>query len=153
MIIKNCFFPRTGKKSLKKLGAQFVLGVLIFARPMPVPSPLLEKSPEDVREELAGFPEASIDAVMRFREAGSVETLTQVVLRVIEYYLPRDKQRSLASLPESTRLFDELGADSLLLAEVAFKLEELFGIPIDLQSGTPPETLGDLLGFLREKLG
>lgn len=119
---------------------------------MPVPSPLLEKSPEDVREELAGFPEATIESVMRFRDSGDAETLTEVVLLVIEYYLPRDKQRQLSGLPESTRLFDELGADSLLLAEVAFKLEELFGVPIDLQTGTPPETLGDLLGFMREKL-
>ncbi|MFT4549669.1 MAG: acyl carrier protein [Pseudoalteromonas tetraodonis] len=121
--------------------------------PMSVPASLLEKSPEDVREELAGFPDSTIDAVLSFREEGNVDSLTKVVLLVIEYYLPRDKQQSLGGLPESTRLFDELGADSLLLAEVAFKLEELFGMPIDLQSGTPPETLGDLLGFLREKLG
>ena len=120
---------------------------------MPVPPPLLEKSPDDVREELAGFPDETIDAVLRFREDGEVETLKGVVLLVIEYYLPREKQQPLAELPEETRLFDELGADSLLLAEVAFKLEELFGVPIDLQSGEPPETLGDLLGFLREKLG
>jgi acyl carrier protein len=125
----------------------------IFAPDMSVPPPLLEKSPESVREELAGFPEATIEAVMRFREDGEVESLSDVVLLVIEYYLPRDKQQSLADLPESTKLFGELGADSLLLAEVAFKLEELFGIPIDLQSGTPLETLGDLLGLLREKLG
>jgi len=140
-------------KSLSNLDAQFFLTVLIFARVMPVPPPLLEKSSEDIREELAGFPDETIDSVMRFRENGEVETLGEVVLRVIEYYLPREKQQSLLELPETTRLFDELGADSLLLAEVAFKLEELFGVPIDLQSGQPPETLGDLLGFLREKLG
>jgi acyl carrier protein len=119
---------------------------------MSVPSQLLEKSTDAVREELAGFPDETVEAVMRFREAGDVATLTDVVLRVIEYYLPRDKQQHLAGLPESTRLFDELGADSLLLAEVAFKLEELFGIPIDLQTGTPPETLGDLIDLLRTKL-
>lgn len=120
---------------------------------MPVPPPLLEKSTDDLREELAGFPDATIDAVLQFREDGEINSLNSVVLLVIEYYLPREKQQSLAALPESTKLFDELGADSLLLAEVAFKLEELFGMPIDLQSGNPPETLGDLLGFLREKLG
>lgn len=120
---------------------------------MPVPPPLLEKSVDVVREELAGFPDETVDMVMRFREDGEVESLTLMVLLVIEYYLPRDKKQSLAELPESTKLFDELGADSLLMAEVAFKLEELLGTPIDLQSGNPPETLGDLLGILREKLG
>lgn len=120
---------------------------------MPVPPPLLEKSADDVREELVGFPDETIDAVMRFRENGEVETLNEVVLRVIEYYLPRERQQHLAEMPESTRLFEELGADSLLLAEVAFKLEELCGTPIDLQSSNPPETLGDLLRFVREKLG
>ncbi len=120
---------------------------------MPVPQPLLEKSAEEVREELVGFPDETIDAVMRFREDGELASLNDLVLRVIEYYLPPEKQQPLAELPETTRLFDELGADSLLLAEVAFKLEELCGMPIDLQSGEPPETLGDLLGHLREKLG
>ena len=120
---------------------------------MPVPPPLLEKSTEEVRDELVGFPDETIDAVMRFREDGKLESLNDLVLRVIEYYLPREKQQPLAGMPETTRLFDELGADSLLLAEVAFKLEELCGMPIDLQSGEPPETLGDLLGLLREKLG
>jgi len=119
---------------------------------MSVPAPLVQKSSAEIQEELAGFPDAAIDAVMRFRADGEVGTLTEVVLRVIEYYLPRDKQVSLLGMPESTKLFDELGADSLLLAEVAFKLEELFGIPIDLNSGAPPETLGDLIGFLRERL-
>jgi acyl carrier protein len=119
---------------------------------MSVPAPLVEKSPEEIQEELAGFPDATIDAVMRFREDGEVDTLTELVLRVIEYYLPRDKKLSLIGMPETTRLFDELGADSLLLAEVAFKLEELFGIPIDLQSGAPAETLGDLMGYLRQRL-
>ncbi len=113
---------------------------------MSVPAALVEKSSEEIREELAGFPEPTIDAVMRFREKGNADTLTEIVLRVIEYYLPRDKQSSLVGMPDSTRLFDELGADSLLMAEVAFKLEELFGIPIDLQSGAPAETLGDLMG-------
>jgi acyl carrier protein len=120
---------------------------------MPVPAPLLEKSPDDIREELAGFPQATIDAVLRFREVGGVGALGDVILLVIEDYLPREKQQPLAGLPESTRLSDELGADSLLLAEVAFKLEELFGVPVELQSGTPPATLGDLLAFLRERLG
>lgn len=120
---------------------------------MPVPSPLLEKSADDVREELAGFPDEAVEAVMRFREGGSLEALNEVVLRVIEYYLPREKQRSLVGLPESTKLFDELGADSLLMAEVTFKLEELFGLPIDMQAGAePPETLGDLLSILRGRL-
>ena len=120
---------------------------------MPVPPPLLEKSSDDVREELAGFPEETIDAVLRFRENGEIDTLSEVVLKVIEYYLPRDKQQSLADMPEETRLFDELGADSLLLAEVTFKLGDVFGVSIEMENASPPETLGELLGVLREKLG
>jgi len=119
---------------------------------MSVPATLVEKSSDEIREELAGFPEPTIDAVMRFREDGNAEALTEMVLRVIEYYLPRDKKVSLVGMPHSTRLFDELGADSLLMAEVAFKLEELLGIPIDLQAGPPAETLGDLIALLGQRL-
>lgn len=113
---------------------------------------LAEKSPEEIQEELLGFPDATIDAVMRFRNDGGVEALTEVVLRVMEYYLPRDRLVSLQDLPESTHLADDLGADSLLIAEVGFKLEELLGVGIDLQSGTPVETLGDLIAILRQRL-
>ena len=120
---------------------------------MPVPQPLLEKSTEEVREELVGFPDETIDAVMRFREDGGLDSLNDVVLRVIEYYLPRDSEKRLSEMPETTLLVDDLGADSLLLAEVAFKLEELCGLPIDLQTGEPPQTLGDLLEIVRNKLG
>ncbi|MGI9243286.1 MAG: acyl carrier protein [Verrucomicrobiales bacterium] len=119
---------------------------------MSAPAALAEKSPEEIREELLGFPETTIDAVMRFRSDGGIETLTEVVLRVIEYYLPRDKQVALLDLPASTHLSDDLGADSLLIAEVGFKLEELLGVGVDLQAGTPVETLGDLIAILRQRL-
>ena len=54
--------------------------MLIFARVMPVPPPLLEKSVDVVREELAGFPDETVDIVMQFRDDGEVETLTKMVL-------------------------------------------------------------------------
>ena len=38
---------------------------------MPVPSRLLEKSPDVIRAELTGFPAAAVESALRFRELGA----------------------------------------------------------------------------------
>ena len=120
---------------------------------MPVPPRLLEKSPDAIRAELAGFPPAAVGAVLRFREAGDDASLGALVLAMLAFYRPKTHTAALGSLPPETRFREELGIDSLTLTEMVFKLDELLGVPIELREVAHVQTLGELQEFLRGKLG
>jgi acyl carrier protein len=111
------------------------------------------KSEAQLRQELRGFPEAATSAVFALREDPSLESLRLAVRRVLAFYLPRPKGRSLDELPAETRLREELGVDSLTMAEAAFKLDELLGVEIGTRDAAAIRTLGELEAFLADRLG
>ena len=119
---------------------------------MPVPPRLLEKSPDVIRAELAGFPAAAVGAVLRFREDGAAASLGALVLAMLAFYRPKTHTGALDALPPETRFREELGIDTLTLTEMVFKLDELLGVPIELREVAHVQTLGELQEFLREKL-
>lgn len=59
--------------------------------------------------------------------------LRQRVLTSIGTLLPGILKRDLPALPESTRLFDELGLSSAKTLELVFALEEALEIQIDIE--------------------
>jgi len=120
---------------------------------MAAPKKLQEKSPEEIRGELIGFPAPAVDAALAFRETGAIEPLEELVLGVVEFYLPQRRAHPLRGLPPTTRFVEDLGVDSLTLAELAFKLDGLFGVPIETREVAQLRTLGELSAFLRRKLG
>ena len=83
---------------------------------MPVPPPLFEKSTDEVREELAGFPDETIDAVMRFREDGELESLNEVVVGAA---WPDQKER-FRRLKESVLLIQQLFREDFVSYEGEF---------------------------------
>lgn len=115
---------------------------------------LQDKSPEQIREELRGFPESAILAVLRFRETPSPAALDAAMRAVLAFFLPgaRSASPSLDDLPHHARLREDIGADSLTLAEAAFKLDELLGVPIETREMAAVSTLGDLHAYLLGKL-
>src|SRR5689334_9455564 len=87
----------------------------------------------ELRASLAGFPTEAVDAVLAWHDAPSSARLDAALRAVIEFYLPTACRRSLAGLPATTRLREDLGVDSLTLAEMAFKCDELFGVSTELR--------------------
>jgi acyl carrier protein len=71
---------------------------------------------------------------------------------MIEFHLPNGAAKPPAQLKDSLRLNQDLGLDSLALTEMAFKLDDLFGIPIETREVMGVETVRDLKSFLRRKL-
>lgn len=113
---------------------------------------LQEKSPEQIREELRGFPEPAILAVLHFRETPSKAALDAATRGVLAFFLPSGRAACLEQLPDQARLREDIGADSLTLAEAAFKLDELLGVPIETREMAAVSTLGDLRAYLVGKL-
>ena len=120
---------------------------------MPAPLHLTEKTPDLIRADLAGFPAAAVDAALRFREDGAPGSLEAMVLGMLAYYRPSNRTEPLDAMPPETRFREELGIDSLTLAEMVFKLDELLGVPIEMHEVAQVQTLGELQTFLRQKLG
>ncbi len=120
---------------------------------MTTPGPLSGKTPETLRSELHGFPLAAISAVLAFRETPSPAALDQAMRAILEFYLPSRLRRPLDTVPAETRLREDLGVDSLTLAEATFKLDDLFGVAIETREAAGIETLGGLHAFLCGKMG
>jgi acyl carrier protein len=121
--------------------------------PMAQSQSLREKSEEQVRDQLRGFPPEAVGAVLRLRENFAAGDLDAALRYILAYYLPKARACSLENVPPETRLREDLGVDSLTMAEAAFKLDELLGVVIETRETADVRTVGDLQGLLRAKLG
>jgi acyl carrier protein len=115
-------------------------------------SSFFEKSAETLRHDLRGFPEWGVQAVLDFQASRSVADFSAAVLGVLEFYLPKAVEKNLRDLPDSTRLREDLGVDSLSMTEAAFKLEEVFDLAIDTSELIGVDTLGDMRQYFTRKL-
>jgi acyl carrier protein len=119
---------------------------------MPGPLFFFEKSPDQIRVELAGFPAEAVDAALRFRGERRFADLDDAVTASMRLYVPRGSPFPYNTLSAQTRLREDLGIDSLSLTEMVFKFDELLGVPIETREAAHIQTVGQLHEFLRAKL-
>jgi acyl carrier protein len=105
-----------------------------------------------VDDSLRGLPPMTVKAVQRLRHLPSRDALNHAVRLVLEFYLPSAERRSLSDAPGTTRLREDLGVDSLTLAEAVFKWDDLFGTSIETREAAGLKTLEELEVFLAEKM-
>ena len=89
-------------------------------------------------------------AFARFRATGNVSDVQTVVLAMIREYLPKP---SGAPIRDEQRLVEDLGYDSLAVAEVVFAIEDLLGLRIGTSEIAQIHTVGSLKQFIARKLG
>ena len=104
----------------------------------------------DPAEKLARFPLEVRDAYRRYRESGSLADVHIVVLAVLRNHMPK---RTEVELTDSMRLIEDLGFDSLAVAETVFFIEDLFQVRIETQELMTLRTVGELREFIATKLG
>lgn len=124
---------------------------------VPGPAPVAGmsgKSAAQITEELLGFPPDCVAAALRFREGGDFADFCAMLPGMIAFHLPRSAAaRMPAELNDGLRLKEDLGLDSLALTEMAFKLDDLFGIAIETRDVAGLGTIGELKAFLQRRLG
>ena len=99
---------------------------------------------------LARFPESVRRAHERFLESGDTEALDTVILGIVFDHLPASRRANAESAPEdSARLIEDLGFDSLALAEIVFMIEDLYRVAISNDELMNLATIGDLRAFVR----
>jgi acyl carrier protein len=87
---------------------------------------------------------ATYEAAREFRRSGNVELLPVLMHGIIERYVERERRGKLVNAPDSLRLVEDLGLDSLTLMEIVVLAEEILPISIDNEDMCHLRTLGDV---------
>ena len=143
---------QSGRHFARELTVSYACSLLVSLHLGHRPEGLARRTEAEIREELRGFPPPAIDAVVSLKSGTDPASLRACLLSVLEFYLPQAARRSLADVPDSARLREDLALDSLALAEAAFKLDEVLGIPVETREVGNLATVGDLHAFFCARL-
>jgi acyl carrier protein len=103
-------------------------------------------------EKLRRLPPGALENFRKFRATGDEAALTALIFAVLYDFLPQKAKGSTMSWPDSARLIEDLGFDSLAIAETVFFFEDLFRISISNEEILQVRTVGELRAFVQKKL-
>ena len=106
----------------------------------------------DLPQPLVRFPAEVRDAYRSFRATGDEAALRVVVLAAVRDFMPRNSAhpRTEALRPDE-RLIEDLGFDSLAVAETVFFFEDLFKVTIRNEDILALHTVGELCDFVAKR--
>ena len=106
-------------------------------------------SGSDSLAQLQRFPLEVRDAYRCFLSTGDIDALHQVVLAVVRDFMPRPSD---VALTDGMRLIEDLGYDSLAVAETVFFLEDLLQVRIETKELLQVRSVGELRNFVTRKV-
>lgn len=102
---------------------------------------------------LAKFPAEIRDAHARWLAARDADALDRVITAIVARHLPgRVPGEPLPALRDTDRLVEDLGYDSLAIAEIVFFIEDLYGLALSNQDLRSIRTIGELRDFSRDRI-
>lgn len=104
----------------------------------------------DPLKKLARYEPEVREAFGRFRATGDVAAVQIVVMAIVREHLPKPSDEPIT---DGQKLIEDLGYDSLAVAEVVFAIEDLFGLRIETSEIMQISTVGSLKDFIAVKLG
>ena len=88
-----------------------------------------------------------------FRATGDEAALRVVVLAAVRDFMPRNSAHPRTEpLRDAERLIEDLGFDSLAVAETVFFFEDLFKVTINNEDILALHTVGELCDFVARRL-
>lgn len=119
----------------------------------------LKKSPaftphleEELRESLKRCSPETVEAALDFRQYGNFETIPVIVLGIIGRFIEPDVRHMIRKGDDNTRLFEDLGVDSLLMVEIIILVEETLDISIANDELRDIRSVGDIKTYLDYKV-
>jgi acyl carrier protein len=100
---------------------------------------------------LARFPAEVLEAYQRYRSHGDRNAVEAVVIAAVVDYRPSGLG-AVASVNDSTRLIEDLGYDSVAVAELVFFLEDLFDLTLTNDDILGVRTIAELRSCVNRKL-
>jgi len=108
---------------------------------------------EQIEQKLKGYPDSTLQHYKAFSETGQAEDLHLFVLEVVAFLLDQDDRKDLSGLHDTAHLRNDIGIESITIAETIFLLEDIFEVEIDNEDVIGLETVGDLKAFLNKTAG
>lgn len=100
---------------------------------------------------LARFPAEVLEAYQRYRATGDASAVEALVIAAAVDYRPLGSG-PVQAVSDSTRLLEDMGYDSVAVAELVFFLEDLFEMTIGNDDIVGVRTIGDLRACVIRKL-
>src|SRR5579863_8810033 len=113
---------------------------------------LTDNEVADLKDGLRRCSPETIDAAVRYRETGDLDTIPTIVFGILERYQPSTAPVKLSQADDNARLIEDLGLDSLTLLEIVLSIEEVLKLHIENEELREIRTLGSLNKFLHAKI-
>ncbi len=113
-------------------------------------TPRQQSEQERVAEKLRRHPAEVLADYWAFRNSGDLTALHRLTVAVLLDFSPQRGQ-SAATWTDESRLIEDIGFDSLAVAEMVFFFEDLFAISISNEEIMQVRTLGQLREFVGKK--
>ena len=104
-----------------------------------------------LREALKRCPSFTLEAALRFRASGDPTWLVPLINGVVARFIEPELRPRLEDPPETLRLVEDLGLDSLALIEIVLLAEEVLQICIAGEELRHFRTIGDVHRFVQWK--
>ncbi|MDX2110354.1 MAG: phosphopantetheine-binding protein [Verrucomicrobiota bacterium] len=102
----------------------------------------------ELREALKRCSPQTIEAAVTYRHTGNPDLVPTIVLGIIERFIEPEFRPVVRENRDSTRLFEDLGIDSLLMVEIIMQVEESLSLTIQNEELRGLRTIGDLKMYL-----
>ena len=106
----------------------------------------------DPADKLRRLPPSALENYRKFRTTGAEAALSELIFVVLYDFLPQKSKTGATGWPDEARLIEDLGFDSLAIAETVFFFEDLFSISISNEEILQVRTVGELRAFVQKKL-
>jgi acyl carrier protein len=114
--------------------------------------PFTSEHEEKIRESFKRHSPETLEAILRFRQQGDLPSVIIAVHGIIERLLPAEHAGPMAGRPDSLRLAEDLGFDSLTMLEIIMAIEEALDFRIDDNDARKIQTLGDVRQYVDDRV-
>lgn len=112
----------------------------------------MQSSSSSVPAVLSRYPAEVQAAYLRFTADGNETDLSLLVRAALREYMPRHVKQPVPELTSELRMIEDLGIDSLAVAEMIFFFEDLFNVSIPSNEILGVKTVGELENYVKGKL-
>ena len=105
-----------------------------------------------LRESFKRCSPETIDAIFRFRNEQDISSVITVVHGIIERYVKSEEAQGISTRPDTTRLGEDLGIDSLTMLEIVMSIEEALDFRIEDADARNIRTLGDVRRYVDDRV-
>lgn len=107
---------------------------------------------EQIEKKLEGYPEDVVRALALFAREGDVGAFEEGLLGALGFLSESSNAQMLATATDEIRIREDLGVDSLAVAELVFLIEDTFGVAIQDDEISGLQTISDFRRLAREKV-